>query len=91
MCSFGFGVSKQVKNNVHHIDDRHILQPLGKHVANYDCSTSEVNRRTATVFLSTNSDYCDQEIYQISCSSLFLCLADIVSSGERGRGKNMVH
>ncbi len=38
----GFGVSKHVKNNVLHVDDRHILHPLGKHIANYDCSTSEV-------------------------------------------------
>lgn len=38
----GFGVSRHVKHNVIHIDDRHILHPLGKHLANYDCSTSEV-------------------------------------------------
>ncbi len=38
----GFGLSKHVKNNVLHVDDRHILHPLGKHIANYDCSTSEV-------------------------------------------------
>ena len=38
----GFGVSRHVKHNVLHIDDRHILQPLGKHLASYDCSTSEV-------------------------------------------------
>ncbi|DBA85209.1 TPA: WD repeat-containing protein 49 [Trebouxia sp. C0005] len=37
----GFGVSKHVKNNVLHVDDRHILHPLGKHIANYDSSTSE--------------------------------------------------
>ncbi|DBB08551.1 TPA: WD repeat-containing protein 49 [Trebouxia sp. C0006] len=37
----GFGLSKHVKNNVLHVDDRHILHPLGKHIANYDCSTSE--------------------------------------------------
>lgn len=50
----GFGVSRHVKHNVLHIDDRHILHPLGKHLANYDCSTSEVRILQADCSAQTN-------------------------------------
>ena len=50
----GFGVSRHVKHNVIHVDDRHILHPLGKHLANYDCSTSEVKVSASRLLQQTN-------------------------------------
>ena len=56
-CRCGFGVSRHVTQSVIHVDDRHIIHPLGKHLANYDCSTAEVRLPWLTEFLLKSLQY----------------------------------